>query len=137
MLCFERWKGNLRISVFITYWLFYRQVSLSTALVTQQQYSATKTSFASSSSSSSIIISHRSQPVSVSLRAENKPKDEKDLTGLLNELNQNFNYEGRMESTKSIGKDFRCGFVVIIGVRTYVRTYVSLFVCLFVCLFVL
>eukprot|EP00977_Amphora_coffeiformis_P013866 scaffold3763_cov165-Amphora_coffeaeformis.AAC.17 len=102
MLCLGHWKGSIHVPLFIALWL-YRQISVSTAFVAR--HPPTKTP------ASSIIISRSPS----ALYAENK-RDEKDLTGLLNELNQNFDYEGRMES-KTIGKDFRCGFVVIIGVR--------------------
>ena len=41
---------------------------------------------------------------------------EKDLSGLIQELNQQFDYDGRMEAKTDA--EFRCGFVVIIGVSS-------------------
>jgi hypothetical protein len=47
--------------------------------------------------------------------ASSPPKDvPKDLDGLLGELDDKFEYSGRMEA--KTGQDFRCGFVSIIGV---------------------
>lgn len=54
-----------------------------------------------------------------------KDDDKKNLGGLLQELDQQFDYKGRMEAKTD--QDFRCGFVVIIGVsRSQTRILVSL-----------